>query len=173
MKQREPRLACIVKARMRLDGVWRDVCIRNISSRGMLLQAGPPPRRGTYLEVYRGRHVIVARVAWSSDNRFGIQTQDRLDVQAIITEPDLSAARYNDVLKTQPAFERRSAPRPTQAELRWRAERSRFRAKALEFACVAAVTGSVGLVIFDTVSDRLTSSVAGVSAGLSGDAGSP
>ena len=168
MKPREPRLKCVVKARMRLDGVWKDVCIRNISSRGMLLQAGSAPARGTYVEVYRGRHVIVARIAWAKDNRFGIHTQDRLDVQAILGEPDLSGANYKDVIKTQPTFERRAAPRPTQADLRWRAERSRFKAKALEFACIAAVGGSIGLVLFDTVSDTLLRAVAGVSVGLPG-----
>ena len=167
MKPREPRLKCVVKGRMRLNGVWKDVCIRNISSRGMLLQAGPAPARGTYIEVYRGRHVIVARVAWAKENRFGIQTQDRLNIKAILGEPDLSGVSYNDAIKTQPTFERRSAPRPTQADLRWRAEQSRFKAKALEFACIAAVAGSIGMILFDTVSDTLAQSVAGVSAGLS------
>ena len=167
MNPREQRLKCMIKARMRLDGVWKDVCIRNISSRGMLLQAGSPPPRSTYVEVYRGRHVIVARVAWSKDTRFGIHTQERLDVSSIIGEPDFSGANYRDVIKGQPAFERRQIPRPTEAELRWRAEQNSFKARAVEFLCVAAVAASMGLIIFDTVLDTLSHSAAAVSAGLS------
>lgn len=158
---------------MRLDGVWRDVCVRNISSRGMLLQAGSAPHRGTYVEVYRGKHVIVARVAWSKDNRFGVQTQERLNIQAILGEPDLSGTSYKDAVKKQPTYERRSAPRPTEAELRWRAEQSRFTSKALEFACIAAVGGSIAFALFDTMSDTFSKPLASVSAALTASADAP
>lgn len=168
MKPREPRLKCVIKGRMRLNSLWSDVCIRNISSRGMLLQAGSPPPRGTYVEVYRGRHVIVACVAWAKDNRFGIQTQDRLDVQAILGEPDRSGTNYADAIKKHPTFERRSAPRPTQSELAWRAERNRFKAKVVEFACIASVAGSVGLILFDTITDVVSKPVAQISAVMPG-----
>lgn len=167
MRPREQRLKCVIKARLRLDGVWRDVCIRNISSRGMLLQAGSAPQRGTYVEVYRGKHVIVARVAWAKDNRFGIQTQERLNVQAILSEPDLSGPSYKEVIKTQPTFERRSVSRASEAELRWRAEQNRFKSKALEFACIAAVGGSIAFVLFDTMFETLSQPLTRVSTELS------
>jgi hypothetical protein len=167
MKAREPRLTCVIKARMRLHGVWRDVCIRNISSRGMLIQAASAPPRGTYVEVYRGRHVIVARVAWSKDHRFGVHTQDRLNLDALLQEPDASGINYKDKLKAEPAFERRATPRPRQADLRWRAERSRFFSKALEFACVGATGAAAALLVFDTASGVLARPVAAVTAELS------
>ncbi len=166
MKAREPRLTCVVKARMRLDGIWSDVCIRNISSRGMLVQAASAPPRGTYVELYRGRHVVVARVAWSKEHRFGIRTQDRLNVEAILGEPDLSAANYKEKLKDEPSFERRSSPRVSQADLRWRAERSRFSSRALEFACLCAFGLCVGMVLFETASDTMTDPLAAVSVEL-------
>ena len=50
---------------------WGDVCILNLSKRGMLVQAPEAPERGTYLEVRRGSKEIVARVVWSAGNRFG------------------------------------------------------------------------------------------------------
>jgi hypothetical protein len=156
---------------MRLDGVWRDVCIRNISSRGMLLQAGSPPRRGTYVEVHRGRHVLAARVAWSSDRNFGIQTQDRLDVKSIAAEPDASAANYKAIKAARPDFERRAAQRPTHAELRWRAEKNRLLSRSMEFACVGTVIASVALMVFDAASGALSAPVAVVSASLSASAG--
>ena len=166
MKAREPRLKCVIKARMRLDGVWRDVCIRNISSRGMLIQATSAPPRGTYVEVYRGRHVIVARVAWSKDHRFGVQTQERLNISSVLQEPDLSGASYKETLKTQPSYERRSRPRPSQPDLRWSAERSRFMSKALDFACVVVVGASSAAIVFDAVTTTLNKPIAAVTAEL-------
>jgi hypothetical protein len=151
---------------MRLNGVWKDVCVRNISSRGMLIQAASAPPRGTYVEVCRGRHLIVARVAWSREHRFGIQTQERLNLDAVLKEPDLSSVDYTERLKAQPTYERRSTPRQSQAELRWRAERSRFFSKALEFACVGAMGASAALLMFDTVSGVLLKPVAAMTAAL-------
>lgn len=165
MKQREPRLKCVIKARVRLDGLWGDVCIRDISSRGMLLQAKSAPPRGTYVEVYRGRHAIVARVVWSKDNRFGVQTQDRLNPGALLNEPDKSAVSYTDTLKTNPTFERRSAPR-TSHDLRWNAEQNRFRAKAAEFACLAAASIVGAMFLFDAVSSTLSEPLSVASAHL-------
>lgn len=166
MKPREPRVKCVIKARMRVDGGWTDVCIRNISSRGMLLQAGSPPRRGTYLEIYRGRHVAVARVAWTKDRSFGIHTQDRLDVQAIINEPDLSSASYNEIKKTEPTYERRSSPRSDQV-IKWRAEQSRLLGKTAEFACIAALGLAGAMFLYEAVAGTLSEAAAEVSAHLS------
>lgn len=166
MKPREPRLTCVVKARMRLGGVWSDACIRNISSRGMLIRAASAPPRGTYLELYRGRHVIVARVAWCEGKSFGIQTQDRVDVAAVLNEPNLSSVDYKDKLKVQPTFERRSAPRLSQADLRWSAERNRFVSKALEFACLGAMGALGAAMVSETVSGTLSEPLAAVTAKL-------
>jgi hypothetical protein len=87
MKPREARRVVLIQARMRIDGAWGDVCIRNISSRGMLLQAATAPPRGAYVEIFRGRHTIVAQVRWSKDRRFGVHTRERMDIDAIINEP--------------------------------------------------------------------------------------
>jgi hypothetical protein len=171
MKSREPRLTCVIKARMRLDGTWKDVCIRNISSRGMLIQAASELPRGTYVEVYRGRHVIVARVAWSKDHRFGIYTQERLNIDAVLQEPDLSGVNYKEASTTQRSYERRERARPSDADLRWRAERSTFASKALEFACIVMVGASGAAVAFDVVADTLTKPMAAVTTQLSGDVG--
>lgn len=171
MKSREPRLTCVIKARMRLDGTWKDVCIRNISSRGMLIQAASALPRGTYVEVYRGRHVIVARVAWSKDHRFGIFTQERLNIDAVLQEPDLSGVNYKEASKTQPSYERRERARPSDADLKWRAERSTFTSKALEFACVVVVAASGAAIAFDAVSDTLSTPMVAVTTQLSKNGG--
>lgn len=65
VKPREERQKVMIKARMRTGVSWHDVCILNLSAHGVGLQAAEPPARGTYVEIRRGPHVIVARVAWS------------------------------------------------------------------------------------------------------------
>lgn len=153
---------------MRVDRVWKDICIRNISSRGMLIQAACPPLKGIYLEIYRGRHVIVARVAWSKGHRFGVQSQDRLDFDALIREPDVSEVNHESRLKGEPTFQRRAVSRrPSQPDLKWEAELSKFTSRAFEFACLGAIGGALGLVIFEMTSKVLTGPLVAVTAQLS------
>jgi hypothetical protein len=68
---------------MKQGAIWTDVCIRNMSSRGLNLQGHSPPP-GTYIELRRGRHIIVARVVWSKEREFGAQAQDMLQIDAIV-----------------------------------------------------------------------------------------
>ena len=50
-----------------------DVRLRNLSQNGALLEADAPPTVGTELVFERGKTLAPARVAWSSDGRFGIE----------------------------------------------------------------------------------------------------
>ena len=146
----------MLKARLRAGAAWHDACILNLSSRGLLLQTAAPPERGSYLEVRRGPHVIVARVVWTSDKRAGLLAQDRLPVEAIVAEVP-APARNDDT-----PVERRRAPRPTAI----RHERSRERARAMEFAGLAIaglLAASSGFVV---VQEALDAPLARVSAAL-------
>jgi hypothetical protein len=71
---------------------WSDVCIRNMSSRGLLLQGQSPPRPGSYVEVRRGSHIIVARVVWTKDQEFGARAQDLLPIEQIVRGPERTAS---------------------------------------------------------------------------------
>ena len=84
---REYRLPVIIEARMRSDGGWVTVCIRNISAHGLMGQTGMPPPPGSYIEIHRGAHTIIGRTAWSRGRKFGVRTQDALDIDAIISDP--------------------------------------------------------------------------------------
>ena len=112
---------------MQAGGLWRDACILNISSRGLLLHANEPPGAGSYLEIRRGQHVMVARVVWSEASRFGVHTQDRLPVEAIVR--DLPAIGSSEPGQTR-FVERRHRPRE-------RHERSRQAGRWLEYAAFA------------------------------------
>lgn len=155
MKPREPRRKVLVKARMRLDGAWGDVCIRDISSRGLLLQGALPPPRGTYIEVFRGRHIIVARVVWTKDRSFGVQAQDRINIDAVVGEPDLSGIDYAAAVKAQPGFDRRRSPRETEARIAERAQRSRSLSAAMEFGFMAALILFAATAAFSVITDTL------------------
>lgn len=71
---------------MRGAASWHDARILNLSSRGLLLHTDRPPERGSYLEVRRGPHVIVARVVWTRAKRVGLKAQDVIPIDAIVRE---------------------------------------------------------------------------------------
>jgi hypothetical protein len=108
-RAREPRQPVRIGARLKSGREWRDVVIRNVSARGVMGECPAPPARGDYVEVRCGAYVIVARVAWASEGRFGARTQD------LIALPDLIACSNG---RARPAAERRLQPRPPQASRR-------------------------------------------------------
>ncbi|NNM76707.1 hypothetical protein HJG53_07325 [Sphingomonas sp. ID1715] len=70
-------------ARLRGDDGWSDVCIRNVSSHGMMLVMHQPPPRGTYIEVRRGSAAVTGRVMWVRAGRCGLRTKERISVAAL------------------------------------------------------------------------------------------
>jgi hypothetical protein len=91
-RPREPRQKVVLPAKMRAGAAQVDVCIRDISSRGMLIQAGAPPPRGTYVEILRPGYSVTGRVVWSKHHKFGIQARESIRIASVL--------------------ERRSGPRP-------------------------------------------------------------
>lgn len=141
---------------MRIDGKWVDVRIHNISSRGLLVQSAIPPPRGSYVEIFKARHTIVARVVWSNDHRFGIHTRERLDVGALVGE-----AASNKPGATAPdapsLVERRSAPRRlTTEQVTQRLERSRRISSAVEFGTIVACGLMAAMLTFSAVYETLS-----------------
>jgi hypothetical protein len=137
---------------MRIEGAWADVCIRDISSRGLLLQAVAAPERGNYIEIFRAGHVIIGRVVWKNDRRFGVRTQDRMDIEALVQQPLLSTPERRVASARQEFSERISPPRqPSAAGIMDRVEQSRRISAAFQFGLIticgafAAVT-AVSLV---------------------------
>jgi len=145
---------------MRVGASYCDVCIRDISSRGMMLQAATPPSPGTYIEILRAAHVVVGRVVWAGDRRFGIKSQDRMNV------PDIIGAIVAPRAPRLPDQERRTrdrfAPAPvTAAVIAQQAERSRRRGRALQFGLMTAAgitaAGVVGTLAFETLASPFRS----------------
>ena len=142
LKDREPRRQVFFRARMRAEGAFSDVCIRNISSRGMLLQTAVPPSRGSYVEIFCQRHTIVARVVWVQDRRFGVYTREKMDVGAVLGEGGSVDRRSPN--QTSPNLGRRAT------DVQQRFERSRRFSAIFEFGSLIA--GSTALAMFAAIS---------------------
>ena len=152
----------MLNARVRVSARWNDVCILNISTRGLLLQAADPPARGTYLDLHRGHQAIVARVVWVQGKRFGVCTQDVLPVEDIIRPPDAAAASLTRAVTEGAAMERRASPRARAA----RHEASRMLSRSIEFSFCALFGAALGVTAFSAVGQALASPFDKVSAAL-------
>lgn len=136
---------------MRTGASWSDVCILNLSKRGLGIQAADPPPRGTYVEVCRGSQLIVARVMWSKGHRAGLHSQDLIWVQALLGDGAVAANDSAPAAGGARPVERRRQPRTAQQ----RHERSRTLGRAMELAAVAMAGAALGLAAFGLVQDAL------------------
>lgn len=160
-KQREPRKPVFVRARMQSGGGWVDVHIRNVSSRGLMGQCPAPPPRGTYIDLRCRSHVIVGRVVWQGGDHFGLYTQERIDVAALLS----------DAPAKPPSTERRVRPRPSSAvspavSTAAQFERSRRMASLMNFASLAALALIGAVFVADTLSSVLGNPMQAVAASL-------
>lgn len=146
---------------MRCGASWSDACILNLSKRGMLVQSPEAPSRGSYLEIRRGSHVIVARVVWANSNRFGIRTQDDIPAEELIEDREKPAPAQGT--GGVPCYERRARPRTNHSH-----EASRWRSRAMEFGTMAIAGSAAAYLVFGAVSDSLGRPLAAVSQALGG-----
>jgi hypothetical protein len=161
VKPREERQKVMITARMRAGASWDDVAILDLSTRGLGIRAADPPGRGTYVEICRGRHVIVARVMWTSGQRAGLQAQDVIWVQALVNEPSNDRHAPPTPSGGRPV-ERRAKPRTAQQ----RHDDSRLVGRALEFACIALLGAAMAMAAFGMVEHALARPLAQISAAL-------
>jgi hypothetical protein len=159
MKAREERRKVLIRARMRGPDGWHDACILNISTRGLMVQAAQPAKRGAYIEIRRGAHVIVGRVAWSSRHRLGLRAQDRLPVEALISDPDATVATPAG---QRPGVDRRAANRSAARAN----EGSRQRAGAFEFASIILAGAFAASMAYSAVGEALARPMATISAAI-------
>lgn len=141
-RTREDRKAVRIGVRVRTDAGWIDATVRNLSSRGMMLQSLEPLQRNAFVEITRGRTRVVGRVVWSDDVNFGLQAQDAIDVSGLLTNPGMQAAGA--------VADRRSAQRPSGPARSYialdRATSSRLMGRAMELAVVILAFASVSIL---------------------------
>jgi hypothetical protein len=143
---------------MRSDSGWSDACILNISSRGLLVRSGRPAVRGSVIELRHRDYAIVGRVVWSDGAHAGLQAEERVPVEQILSlsqAPSLQLTAVNG----RPV-ERRKRPRSH--------EDNRVRGRLFEFSAVAILAALVAGFAFDLVHDALSRPFQQVQAVLGG-----
>jgi hypothetical protein len=126
-----------------------EICIRDISSRGLMLEANAPPPRGTYVEIVGAEQTIVGCVIWRKDRRFGIRTRDRIDVSAAICGTPAHPSDQGPALRSRtlctPIARTRINPGSDQAL-----------SKIMEFMVIVAfgatLVAAMGMTMFDVLS---------------------
>jgi len=154
MKAREARRRVVVPARLNAGPKWVDAVILNISSRGMLVRSEAAIEPGTYIDVRRGRQVIIGRAVWTHGNQFGVRTQDAIDIEALLGE----LTRPSSADGARP--ERRIDPqRVGGMSAAQRADRSRQLGTLFQYALAAgaalAAAGYAATVVHDVLSHSL------------------
>lgn len=107
---------------------------------------------------------MIGCVSWANGHRFGIRTQDRNAVDAILRDPNLPQLEVSGGAPTAAALEHSS----TRRRATERAERSRFFGRGFEFTFVVLLGISMAGVIFQFVHDALAAPLSSVSAALDG-----
>jgi Flp pilus assembly pilin Flp len=154
---------------MRVEAERVDICIRDISSRGLLLQADAPPPRGTYVEIFLPALTLVARVVWTKDRRFGVATREPMNVAAIINARPIVNSSDPRATITPSAALARHQKSLTAAAIRQRLERSRRLSTALEFGAVVAFAAVAAIVLASAIYEKLSPTFAAVGANLRGE----
>lgn len=154
MKAREPRRKVVVPARLNAGPKWVDAVILNVSSRGMLVRSDTPMAVGTYVDLRRGRQVIIGRAVWIDGNQFGVLAQDRIDIEALLGE--LSRPSSAD----GPRPERRADPqRASGMSASQRADRNWQLGALFQYvvmgAAVLAAAGYAAMIVHDLLSQSL------------------
>lgn len=157
MRKRDQRIATRARARLKHGLSWSDVVVRNISRRGLMLEASNPPACGTFVELRRGDSVLIGQVRWVQDNRCGVLVQDRIDPSAFLAARDAPRSwRPGDA-------ERRGPTRPSAAQ---HLARSHAVARVGQWLGVAAVTLVGTYVIVSAAHSALARPIAKVEQAL-------
>lgn len=159
LRFREARRPVNLTARMRTERGWCDIVIRNVSSGGFMAQCTMPPRRGYYVEVWRGELCIVGCVAWCTGSRFGVRSRSKIDIPALVAKRSIAPAgieRRRD--------HRRPGAAPPSSQVQ--ASRSRNLGRALEFAALGAAAGFAAFFMASAVGELLSVPLADAKASL-------
>jgi len=157
-KRRDERFRVLVRATMRAGGRRVDVCIRDVSLRGMCVVTAKPPPRGTVVELSGPLAPIVGEVIWASERRFGVAVGGRIDL------PRLLAQRTNDPAPHEvvplPAYARAPVPKARSAD------ENRHAGRAMQFSFMAFLVIAAAVLIGGLVYDNLAAATDRVSAAM-------
>ena len=126
--RRDSRHKVLLRGKMRAGALPSEVCVRDVSRRGLLLQAAAPPRPGTIVEIIVAKRSIVGRVRWAKGRRFGMELSPPISVEAFLTPGSISTGLHT---QRKPAPSRRHG-------------QSRHQSAQIQFAAIV-VAGAIAL----------------------------
>ena len=147
----------MVPARLRNGGKWSDACILNISSRGLIIRSGRTAPEGSIVELHRGDHLITARVVWRDGPRAGLQTEERLPVEEILSEGQ--SAHLQLIASDGALVERRKFRDPSGGD-------SRMVGQMLEFAGLIAIVAGLASCLYALAQHTLGAPIASAAQAL-------
>ncbi|HEX8840268.1 MAG TPA: hypothetical protein VF750_07350 [Sphingomicrobium sp.] len=124
-----------------------------------MIQSGRAGPEGSTVEIRRGDHVISGRIVWREGTRAGLQCDERLPVEEIMSLSQSSTLRL--VACDGALVDRRKQPRRARAD-------ARLRGRAIEFIGIGAIAVSLALGIWSTAQAAFASPMAKVEAALGG-----
>lgn len=164
LKQREERKALVLSARMFADEGWRDVTVRNVSSRGMMLRCEVPPERNTFVEIRLQKARVVGRVVWSNGAACGINSQDTIDLSDLLSQSPAVPRKDNIERRAQP---RGSSHQAVQMRVLPTEEASRIFARLFDWSAIALAVAVGAIALSDVTSTVLRKPLETTSAALS------
>ncbi|MXO72029.1 PilZ domain-containing protein [Alteraurantiacibacter buctensis] len=139
----EPRTRAMVRARLRDAQGERDVCLIDISTRGVLATAEHPPRRGEFVELQIGRNRLAGQVKWTGDHRFGVSLRERVSVAAM-------AEGGNEPVELARSVSQVRARRSTGDAL---LSNPQMLGRMFDFALRVVAVACVGYIAFDSIGE--------------------
>ena len=151
MHTREPRYRVLLPARLRWDGGWLAVSVRNVSKRGLMITAASLPPPGAYVELVVGAETITARAIWAHDQFCGLRSRNPLDFDRL-RQPAGATPRTSPSSEWSAASRRAPQRRP---ELR-HADHSRHTSHRLQYLTAlivaALVAANISWEVYKTMS---------------------
>lgn len=143
----EDRTRALVKARLRAAGPEREICILDISTRGLLATAARPPGRGEFVEMTVNGHTLVGQVKWASARRFGVALRGRISVIGLVAGDGQSIALERTTGARKRSNGLIEALRQNLSNL----------GSVVQFAMIVAALGFGAFLLSDYVADGLSS----------------
>jgi hypothetical protein len=148
----------LIRATMRAGSRGIDVCIRDVSVRGMCVVTARPPPRGTIVEISGPTAPIVGEVIWASERRFGVAVGGRINVPQLLAQRTDSPPPHEVV--PLPAYARGVVPKTRTAD------ENRNAGRAMQFLFMAllgiAAAGLIGELVYENLAaaaDRVTAAM--------------
>ncbi len=150
-KTREPRRQVLIACQMKSAQGWGDVCIHNVSSRGMMIASDVALSPGAYIEIRRGQQTVIGRVVWQRERFSGVRTQDVIDVEALLREPRLQqpAQRRNPDMNPSPVAMPANDRIAIEINAARRIERSQAISSRLQFSalCLFGLVAAIAIAM--------------------------